>query len=523
MHLAIRQAPKPAVIFTLIPILAIGVFSINSASALVGAPHAARLGANKFDLALQYLGRAPAGVNAEAYAEVAMALARKSLDDARAAGVAFFRIAISGFRPVSASDAENDLALWTTQPDLYWRRLDVMFDDLDRYGVQLVPTFLWNYTQFSSLARESVRAIALDADSRSRKLLYSYIDQFVSRYSSRKTILFYEFSNELNLVADMDMQQSCAADLERMRVHACDGVDNFKTDEMIAFSRDVAQKIRAVDATRPISSGYSLPRRAAFHLAQRPAFEQGADWRIDSDAEDEDYIARIHEPFDIVSIHVYPHDANSWGVGDDNYADAIRRFNDLAKKSSKRLFIGEYGDRTARPFLEKLINEILRDSVAYSALWVWEFYQTSTHETYNTEPTRFNVEPGYSDEILALMKTATGASEGPKAPNVVLTWPLPCAAVLQPTELFAVASAGVKGVETVEFRVAGKLIGLTNSPPYRVNFDPAPFGPGKALIEARARDASGRISASSSLVALNGSKAQCAGDDMALQQQAPQQ
>src|SRR5690348_10032607 len=72
------------------------------------------IGLNKFDLALQYIGRASGGDGSPAVMKVTRAMARKAITDAAHAGVSYFRIAASGFTP-------NDLELWTADPTEYWK------------------------------------------------------------------------------------------------------------------------------------------------------------------------------------------------------------------------------------------------------------------------------------------------------------------------------------------------------------------------------------------------------------------
>src|SRR5260370_37956369 len=117
---------------------------------------------------------------------------------------------------------------------------------------------------------------------------------------------------------------------------------------------------------------------------------------------------------------------------------------------ARSCFIGEFGDVAgATPFLTNLLDEFISERIGFAAIWVWEFYQTSTYETRNTEPTRYDVEPGYSDDVIAMLMQAERrlghmppAKDPAAPPRVVLTWPLPCAAVARPIEIEAVASDG---------------------------------------------------------------------------------
>ena len=104
---------------------------------------AGELGANKFDLALQYLpSSVPISEGTDGYLRVRRAMAKKAIADARDAGIPFLRVSVTGFWPVNFGDKPNDLALWQNDPARFWAAQDEMFDDLDRASVRLVPVFV---------------------------------------------------------------------------------------------------------------------------------------------------------------------------------------------------------------------------------------------------------------------------------------------------------------------------------------------------------------------------------------------
>ncbi len=62
---------------------------------------------------------------------------------------------------------------------------------------RLVPGEGWVHGE------EHLRELIANPQSRSRKLLYQYIDETVTRYKHRKAVLMWEISNELTLHADI--------------------------------------------------------------------------------------------------------------------------------------------------------------------------------------------------------------------------------------------------------------------------------------------------------------------------------
>jgi len=280
------------------------------------------------------------------------------------------------------------------------------------------------------------------------------------------------------------------------------------------------RQIKSLDPSRPVTSGYSLPRPAAMHLTRRPEYgASGPDWTPDTKEETARTLIETHQPFDIVSVHIYPlPQDNRFGLPQGGQYRLVADADAAAKSAGKPLFIGEFGDTGgATPFMTHLLDEIVRHRVDYTAIWVWEYYQTSTYQTRNTEPTRYDVEPGYSDVVIALLIEAErrlGHMPPPKAagepPRVVLTWPLPCAVIDRPLDVAAVASDGATAVKSVEFLVDGTPLAAVSAPPYKTRFDPAGQGARTADFAARAVGGSGAAAEFHSTVRLNDAPGPCA-------------
>lgn len=75
---------------------------------------AGSLGANKFDLLLQYVLPGPDRENVAGYRHIRQAMAQKAIADAGDAGLRFLRVAAAGFFPADFDDRRNDLLLWQT-------------------------------------------------------------------------------------------------------------------------------------------------------------------------------------------------------------------------------------------------------------------------------------------------------------------------------------------------------------------------------------------------------------------------
>jgi hypothetical protein len=464
------------------------------------------VGVNKFELLLQYLGRASNGDGTRAYAHVTMAMARKALDDAKDIGVPFVRVSVSGFAP-SDLEQSGDLALWRRNPDTYWLAVDLMMADLDTHGIRLVPVFLWNPVQFPAMTGENVAQMVTEPDSKAWHLLSRYVTEFVTRYRMRPTILFYELTNEFNLWADLDHVQRCHQ--RKASAHHCAVMGNFTTDQMIAFSDRFVNQLRALDPGRLVSSGYSIPRAAAGHLRAKPEWTVGgADWTRDSQHMFTQQLLDLHRHLDIISIHLYD-DPDNIRFGVPDAAGLLDVVKDVSDVAGKPLFVGEFGDGLAaedsdQSHSSKTLRRIVDRKVPYSAVWAWQFYQTSPYETRNSEATASSIEPGAGNRLIGQIQQANAVPGGStvhpvgierdrQVPRVILTWPLPCA-VLQPRQLLhAVASDNDGVVSGVEFLIDGRSVAIDVQYPYRVILDVSTLKDGEHTLTARARDPAGNF------------------------------
>ena len=482
-------------------LLAIASFVLQP-RALAAVP-AASIGLNKMDLALQYLGMASGGNGSPEYVRVDRAMARKAIADAHQLGVRFFRVAMTGFAP-STYGARGDLDLWVKDPNQYWDAIDTMMADLRRSDIKIVPTMMFNSVQFPAMAGETTDDLFRNPHSRSWELLAKYVSQFVSRYRGTGAIQFYELTNELNLSADIDLLRFCS------KVHPpdiCAVYSNFTTADMVAFTVRFAKLIKSLDPSALVSSGFSAPRASAEHLRQHPAPTGSKSiWTQDSVEELTTNLALIHQGLDIISVHLYPGEELG-RFGSKEPVDLLRVIKTAADRIGKPLFVGEFGDKNARTagpnsFIDRMLDEIPDLKVPYSALWVWEFYQRRPYLTYDNSATLPNLEPGYTDRILAHLVQANerfgvfppGASaRDTTPPGIVITWPLDCLPYTGDRPVQAVASAESGKVERVEFWLDNKKIDSVAAIPYSMQLPIQGLGGGDHTLVARAYDTSGNV------------------------------
>jgi Cellulase (glycosyl hydrolase family 5) len=482
----------------------------NLAQSAVG--NAPSVGLNKFELTKQYIGTASGGDGSERYRNVTVPMARKALADAKDAGVRFMRVSASGFAP-AAPGQPGDLDLWVKDASAYWTRMDAMFDDLDAAGLQMVPAFIWNVTQFPAMNNETVRDLVTNPKSAAYLMAERYVGEFIQRYKGRKTILFYELTNELNLGADLDTVGRCSRDsAPPAAAPLCKAKGNYSTDEMIAFTKRLAAVVRQADGSRQISSGFSVPRAAAEHLRARPEWVNGtADFTPDTVEQYQRHLAEIHAAVDIISVHLYP-DAGNARFGDANPKGTglLEQTQKAATKAGKPLFVGEFGDSSrldAKPdsYTVRMLDKLVELKVAYSAVWAWQFYQRTPYLTRDNRDTAYSLEPGFTDELIqkiAQTNARLGSAPPKRAakdtapPRLVLTWPLACTQAKSLQGAHAIVSDDSGQVTGVEFLVADKVIAQVVKPPYNAVIKTGQFPAGEHVLKARATDAAGNTAVS---------------------------
>jgi hypothetical protein len=456
------------------------------------------IGMNKFDLPLQYIGRASGGDGSTEQTTVTRAMAHKAIDDATHLGISYFRFAASGFGP-SHSGEMGDLDLWLKEPSRYWSLIDQMIADLQIANICFVPVLVWNRFQFPAMASEPLAALVRSDKSVAWGLLSRYVREFVLRYRSSPNLLFYELTNELNLQADIDAERDCA---RRRSAAQCSIVSNFSTDDMDAFVKRFAELVRSLDSSHRISSGFALPRVAAQHIRKRPQWSRmGADWTADSAEELEANLRDTHASVDIISVHLYPPTSLRLGLIRGEEFKIVDIIQSAAARIGKPLFIGEFGQadvahEPSNSFASNMIRELKKANIPYSAAWVFEFYQFATDAPYGSEASSFSLEPGYTDSLLQEIdqvnrgQRVADGNPNPNAarftPNVVLTKPLACANITPGDTLFSVASFAGRPVASVTFLIDGKEIGRVVHPPYRLTLPLLDHMDRVAEIEARA-------------------------------------
>jgi hypothetical protein len=284
---------------------------------------------------------------------------------------------------------------------------------------------------------------------------------------------------------------------------------------MIAYVRRFAALIRGLDSTRPISSGFSVPRASAEHLRARPEWTvRKTDWTPDSREQFAKNLKDVHAAVDIISIHLYGGKSN-WRFGSTDAVDLLIEAKRVADAAGKPLFVGEFGDPNPgvadnRSYAVRMMNKIVELQIPYSAIWVWEFYQNKTYDTRDNKHSAHSLEPGYTDFLIGRLREVNGVpkskTKDPSPPRVVLIWPLECTVLDDMADVYAVASDNAGAVKKVEFLLDGAVLASDEAPPYQASISSKKIKAGKHRLSARAYDLTGNESEFSSTVIVGGNK-----------------
>ncbi|HVV71300.1 MAG TPA: hypothetical protein VHI52_07355 [Verrucomicrobiae bacterium] len=261
---------------------------------------------------------------------------------------------------------------------------------------------------------EQSRELISNPNSRGRQLLYRYIDETVNRYRARKTVLMWEISNEVTLLADIG---------DDNRIYNGERMPSLK--DVAGFFDDVARRIKRADPSRLVISGGSNMRECQWHLYQR------AGWKTDTFEEQFQCFQLLyaHSAVDVVDIHSYPDNHPGYAITD---PDGHRLWLDnqgymaMAKRLGKALMIGELGlhavakaekavwqespdyfesyddTRAAKPWVERTLNGVIEAGVPLSYWWCYQ----SDDPADRKNPQHFDIDRAHNPELVACIALA---------------------------------------------------------------------------------------------------------------------
>ncbi len=284
------------------------------------------------------------------------------------AGIPFVRFSCGGFWP-------SNWDLYLHDKHTYFRLLDEVVKTAEKNEIGLIPSLFWYMPTVPDVMHERMDRLG-DPNSKTLAFVRRYTQEVVARYRNSPAIWGWEFGNEYNLRADLPNAEKHRPPVmpqfktPRERTER----DDLSSRHMLVAFAEFARTVRKYDKHRIIITGNSIPRPAAYHNTHEK------NWKVDTKEQFVQILLRDNpDPFDLISVHVYPKKNNGYAAGAKTLESLIRIVQSYSLQTHKPLFIGEFG-ASAEPGKEKervvfaeLISAIVSNRVPLSAFWVFDF------------------------------------------------------------------------------------------------------------------------------------------------------
>ena len=281
--------------------------------------------------------------------------------------IPFIRFACCGFWP-------NEWSLYRTNKVEYFRRMDRFVAEVRKRNIGLIPSLFWYDGCIPDVVGEPRNQWG-NPKSKTIAFMRQYVNEVVGRYLHEPAIWAWELGNEYSLGADLPnaAEHRPPVDHDLGTAAARSAEDDLTHEMVVTACAEFARAVRALDSTRPITTGHSLPRRAAEHLRREKT------WTQDSPEEFERNLLDVTPlPCDLISVHLYPFDKERFNAKDTPYTQTMRYCMEAARRGGKALFVGEFGapdsqkdggPEAARKNILEMIAALESTGVPLAALW----------------------------------------------------------------------------------------------------------------------------------------------------------
>jgi hypothetical protein len=174
--------------------------------------------------------------------------------------IPFIRFACCGFWP-------KDWNLYRNNKEEYFRRMDRFVGEARKRNIGLIPSLFWYNGCIPDVVGEPRNQWG-NPKSKTIAFMRQYVNEVVGRYLHERTIWAWELGNEYSLGADLPnvAEHRPPVQLDLGTAASRSAEDDLTHDMVVTACAEFGRAVRALDSTRPITTGHSLPRRAAEHL-----------------------------------------------------------------------------------------------------------------------------------------------------------------------------------------------------------------------------------------------------------------
>lgn len=303
-------------------------------------------------------------------------------------GDTYVRFAASPFWP---AQLKQTLLGTQAQVEAYWRSMDAVFDAVEANSqLKLVPSILFNMYSWPDAFGEELGAVFEDG-SETHRAMEAYASDFVARYKSRPSVLFWEIGNEFNLWVDIALKPSWNVRPLCGTPKARSSKVPYTTPELRRGIESFAQTIRVADGSaRLISSGLTIPYKCSYHNRYNLSNcveddgEPGDYRKQDNAGQWSSQLTAFHPPtaVDLMSVHIYATNGHNVRLGYTERwgADVLGFLTGVAAANGQSLFLGEYGSPWPNKFTpddpfvyaDNVLNALVKYQVPLSTIWVFE-------------------------------------------------------------------------------------------------------------------------------------------------------
>ena len=251
------------------------------------------------------------------------------------------------------------MKLYQTDRAEYFNRMSRTVALAEKHHVGLICSLFFS-GWVKDVSGETSLDAWLDPQSKTHRIMTTYIREMASRYGSSPAIWGWEWGNELVLNCDLPNAASFGIKPQ----------DHYTLDVMRKVYVEFGRQVRRYDPYRVIDTGDTSARPSSWHQ-----WKEGS-WTKDTPEQFSEVLSGdAPNPIDMVSIHAY---------GDD-FDMRVPMSAHVARKLNKPLFIGEFGvkgprtDASEKEFRSQLAA-IQQIKAPLAALWEFDVKPTPRPE-----------------------------------------------------------------------------------------------------------------------------------------------